>query len=225
MSYVCSKSTLWQQSWGSPFRNTKQSLHLQIRPTPIWKVSNRKRIDQIPWPHKFWEFHQIMVVFFPKFIILSPFIFFLCGSQIFSKTKNRWGILKSLRKGNDPKGFGYIWMSDLHNKTAFYGIIFCPFVSGWSFRLWEGAWGKKIQHNFSTPRKINMEPENASLEKVKLSSKPIIFRFYVNLPGCKPWLFSGTKNGLEAFSSQIEVLWSDFLSHTVVNVDLVWMVC
>ena len=45
------------------------------KPIPMWKVSNPKRIGQIPSPHKFLEFHQIMVVFFPKLIILSPFIF------------------------------------------------------------------------------------------------------------------------------------------------------
>jgi len=67
---------------------------------------------------------------FPQVHHLVSFHFLSLWLPNLQQKKNRWGILKSLRKGNDPKGFGYIWMSDLHNKTAFYGIIFCPFVSG-----------------------------------------------------------------------------------------------
>ncbi len=36
-----------------------------------------------------------------------------------------------------------------------------------------------------TPGKINMEPENTPLEKEKHLPDSIIFRFYVNLRGCK----------------------------------------
>ena len=35
-----------------------------------------------------------------------------------------------------------------------------------------------------TPRKMNMEPENTSLEIRKIIFQTLIFRFYVNLPGC-----------------------------------------
>ena len=35
-----------------------------------------------------------------------------------------------------------------------------------------------------TPRKINMEPENTPLEIRKIIFQTLIFRFYVNLPGC-----------------------------------------
>ena len=42
-----------------------------------------------------------------------------------------------------------------------------------------------------TPRKINMEPENTPLEEENYLPMLIMFKFYVNLPGCTPLFLNG----------------------------------
>jgi len=41
-----------------------------------------------------------------------------------------------------------------------------------------------VNSTATTPQKINMEPKNHTIEKENHLNQTIIFRFYVNLPGC-----------------------------------------
>ena len=104
---------------------------------------------------------------------------------------------KNPKKRTWSKGIWiYLEVGSLHNKT---GVLKRISLLPFRFRLILPTLGRRLGQKDPIHVATNMEPENASPEKVKSSSKPIIFRFYVNLPGCKPWLFSGTKNGLESF--------------------------
>ena len=81
------------------------------------------------------------------------------------------------------KGLQVLHVATL-NSVYLFCLLFLPLLSSDFTRSAKAQRGLKP----ATPRKINMEPKNHPIEK-EIIFQTIIFRFHVNLPGCKGFKF------------------------------------